>query len=123
MGSVIDRQRDAIDSATMESTRLFIHSQKIRKRRVRKDDADGAYLQAPIDTKKRKSGLFAELPLCMYPEGSPAFKMKRPVFPVEKSIYGTDDAGFSWDRHAHQKLESKNFVPYYFSNRPSVDCN
>ena len=68
--------------------------------------------------------LFAELPLCMYPENSPAFKMKRPVFPVEKSIYGTDDAGFSWDKHAHQKLESKNFVPYFFSRNtqfPKVD--
>ena len=113
MPSVIDRQRDAIDSATMETTRLFIHTQKIKNRRVRKDDADGAYLQAPIAREKRKSGLFAELPLCMYPENSPAFGMKRPVFPVEKSIYGTDDAGFSWDRHSHQKLEDSNFVPYY----------
>ena len=76
--SVIDRQRDALESATLESTRLFIHTQKIRKRKVRKDDADGAYLQAPQNTENRPVGLWAELPQCMWPDDSPAWQLRRP---------------------------------------------
>ena len=111
--SVIDRQRDALESATLESTRLFIHTQKIRKRKVRKDDADGAYLQAPQNTENRPVGLWAELPQCMWPDDSPAWQLRRPVFPVLTSLYGTDDASFSWDRYSRHQLESQGFWPYY----------
>ena len=114
IGTVIDRQKDAIESATMETTRLFIHCNKIRRRKQRKKDADGAYLQAPpSDTSKRPKGLWAEIPPCMIPDGSPALQMRRPVFSVDQSMYGMDDAGFSWDKYSTSQLVDAGFFPYY----------
>ena len=112
VGTVLDKTRDAIESATMESTRLFIHCNKIRGRKIRKKDADGAYLQAPTDSTRRPHGIYAELPACMIPPDSPALQMRRPVFEVLTSLYGLDDAGFSWDEFSHQKLEESNFHVY-----------
>ena len=77
IGTVIDRQRDAVESATMESTRAFVHCQKIRRRKVRKKDADGAYLQAPPDLERRPGGIWAEIPVCMWPKGCRAWTMRR----------------------------------------------
>ena len=113
IGTVVDRQKDAIESATMESTRAFVHCQKIRGRKVRKKDADGAYLQAPPDTSRRPGGIWAELPVVMWPPGCAAFKMRRPVFKTKTSLYGVDDAGFAWDRFSHNQLESKDFHVYH----------
>ena len=113
MKTVIDRQKDAIESATLETTRLFVHTQKIKNRKIRKDDADGAYLQAPSDESKRPKGLFAVLPECMWPANSEALNMRRPVWRCKVSQYGVDDAGFSWDRYSRAKLVENNFHPYY----------
>ena len=113
IGTVLDPKRDAIESATLETTRLFIHCQKVRRRDVKKRDADGAYLQSKLDKVRRPNQLYAEIPREMIPEGSPALSMKRPCFPVEASVYGIDDAGYSWDSHSRTNLESEGFHPYY----------
>ena len=110
--TVIDRQKDVIESATIESTRLFMHCQKIRKRKIRKDDADGAYLQAPQDKKKRPNGLFASLPECMWPVESAAWAMRNPVWEVDSSLYGVDNAGFSWDVYSHERMAGNGFHRY-----------
>ena len=129
-GTVIDRQKDVIESATIESTRAFVHCQKVRKRKIRKDDADGAYLQAPQDKTKRPHGLFAKLPECMWPEGSKAFSMRDPVWEVDASLYGVDNAGFSWDMFSHERMTANGFHRYddlsqslYDSFAPGTDVS
>ena len=102
-----------MDSATLESTRLFVHCQKGRRRKIRKDDADGAYLQASLDESKREQGLYADLPRCMWPDGSGAENLRHPVFRMHVSQYGIDDAGFNWDRYSRKQLVEKDFHPYY----------
>ena len=81
--------------------------------KIRKDDADGAYLQASLDESKREQGLYADLPRCMWPDGSGAENLRHPVFRMHVSQYGIDDAGFNWDRYSRKKLIEKDFHPYY----------
>ena len=37
---------DVIEPAGLETTRAFVHTQKLRRRKLKQKDADGAYLQA-----------------------------------------------------------------------------
>ena len=112
---------DVIEPAGLETTRAFVHTQKLRRRKLKQKDADGAYLQAAREEERRPGGLFAKVPREYWPSNSKAWKMRNPVFPVDQGLYGLEEAGFGWDKYAETQLTANGWEPYVDIDRSVMD--
>ena len=92
--SKVTGRQDVIETSSPESVRCVLGVGKLRQLKCKQEDADGAYLQTPRNVQRRPQGLFARLPREFWPEGSAAFNMKDPVFPVDGNLYGMPAADF-----------------------------
>ena len=96
---------DTIDSASVETQRTFIIASRLLGWSIIQSDADGAYLQAPLNQEKRGGRLFAIVPKDLIPEGNPALQMRCPVFEVLQAAYGLEESGFLYDKFAVEQME------------------
>ena len=110
--SKVTGRQDVIETSSPESVRCVLGVGKLRQLKCKQEDADGAYLQTPRNVQRRPQGLFARLPREFWPEGSAAFNMKDPVFPVDGNLYGMPEAGFDFQTFSRTNLQDQGYSCY-----------
>ena len=94
----------------MSSTSGEVHSVETR-------DVEQAYLQADM----RGPPVYISLPREMW--NDKMYKMRCPVFPLRKALYGHKHSGVFWNEHCHEQCTKAGFNPISEAVWPCVYWN